>query len=172
MSKRFGRNQKRAMRELLDRKCRELKAAGNEIEYWRGRTHDNQLVVDMLRELIPSHFCAIRAQQLTGISDTSTQINLPQPFPDCDFTRADAPPVTIRKMAQALDVMRIDFENDVDPLNLREMRHVILRYRSGKAVYAIAQNALDNISIDLLARELAELAKLHFSSRNKPYAKH
>lgn len=159
MSKRFGRNRKRAMRAELEQAHTELDRTRTELRVLYELTAQNRDLADGIRELLP----------LDNILNDPCEVEERYPWDRLARMREIDPHVTIddsheavlsdiETMTQALMVLRYDHETRE---RLSNARHFYFTWRGVPYAYAVSEDALALIDRKGLARRIGhELGNL------------
>lgn len=173
MSKRFGRNQKRAMREkikeveYLNQVCSEL------LKSVRTERDDLREVVDRTKCVLGEHFISLplKTLEVEEILDRFQVIPF-QPH------RIFSPSQSYEAQAMVLESLHyLDMETHQSSLRVEELRGTMhMRYRSvsGEVAYSLSDHAWRNLSeahlIDLLKKQIApEMAQHLIRERKRRY---
>lgn len=160
MSKRFGRNQKRKLKQELENQKEALKMANGLNDYLSKNNNKN---VDMLQNVrrVLGEYTALLDPQTQNIeaSPRSDLIELARVARNQNMF-AYPGDQAINDYSLHRDVLYLlNFVKHDDPLNLAT--HLEFRYKDGKVGYAISEQAMQNLPEDYLAGQIAnEMAKM------------
>lgn len=177
MSKRFGRNQKRAMRSLLSKAedkivslSHRVRNSEDEIKELRNKLLRHNALIDTILAIIPEHFCALTADTMENVPDGQTRVNLIKRLPKSHREFSGFEPEVSAKyqsLFHALDILRIDIDEGRDPILFREMKHVVVQFKSKYCALAVSPEALRFMPIEKLSRDVAHLIKQHLTSKGQ-----
>lgn len=160
MSKRFGRNQKRKLKQELENQKEALEMANGLNAYLSKNNDKNIDTLRQVRSILGEH---------TALLDPQTQIIEAGPGSDLiELARvarnqnmfAYPGDQAINDYNLHRDVLYLlNFVKHDDPLNLAT--HLEFRYKDGRVGYAISEFAMQNLPEDLLTGQIAnEMAKM------------
>ena len=162
MSKRYGRNQKRAHRFQI-----EAMKIGAEMQTallgsMRGQLNRYEETIDTVVRVLGRHFFGLPAVRME-VDNIREVYRMPSMTDTVAFSQFDlrSKPELVRYAINELEVTLCSADLD----HLRDTVHVMLRNRDGKCGYALSRSALDQARgrdvlpyfIEMIAREMSEV---------------
>ena len=162
MSKRYGRNQKRAAREKIVELQRALDMQRGIAVYTRNKMDNYEATINRVAKVLGPNFYGlpavkrevdvVRQNYRMPSADSASAFMMMQPDMKADL---------VRYAVNNLDVMLCTSDMDY----LRDTVHLMLHGRDGKIGYAISRNAMETATVEdvipyftqLVAREMTEL---------------
>jgi hypothetical protein len=159
MSKRFGRNQKRAMRAELQNASDKIVDLGCSVRYLESKVSEHEGLVDAILDILPRHFCAVAAEY-AEMPETREYLELVPKLPKnfwelSNYPRQESTAVT----RYALDILRLHIDEGRDPLGFEKMQHVLLNWQGKTWGIAITREALQHMPVEELGRDIAAIFK-------------
>lgn len=167
MSKRFGRNQKRKMREQVKLLERSVRYKNEQISELRNELYSSSVVIGRTKQVLGDHFATLPVQTLEVkdmLQRFKVSIFKPSHYQDVN--------------ASVLDALNyIDMDTHQASVHADELRGTIhMRYRSisGEVAYSLSDHAWRKLSevhlIELLKQQIApEMAQHLIRERKKRY---
>ena len=169
MSRRFGRNQKRAMRAKMIELERAVELLKLEAEMVRSQLRNANVIIERTAQVLGDHFVTLplKTQELTGIPNRfKVSIFKPHLHRYAEINEAVLDALEYINMDTHQTFVRID--------ELRGMVHMRCRSIGGDAAYALSDQAYRKLSeahlVDLISQQIApEMAKQLIRERKKRY---
>lgn len=169
MSKRFGRNQKRAMRAKMIELERAVELLKLEAEMVRSQLRNANAIIERTAQVLGDHFVTLplKTQELTGIPNRfKVSIFKPHLHRYTEINEAVLDALEYINMDTHQTFVRID--------ELRGMVHMRCRSIGGDVAYALSDQAYRKLSeahlVDLISQQIApEMAKQLIRERKKRY---
>lgn len=169
MSKRFGRNQKRAMRAKMIELERAVELLKLEAEMVRSQLRNANAIIERTAQVLGDHFVTLplKTQELTGIPNRfRVSIFKPHLHRYAEINEAVLDALEYINMDTHQTFVRID--------ELRGMVHMRCRSIGGDVAYALSDQAYRKLSeahlVDLISQQIApEMAKQLIRERKKRY---
>ena len=169
MSKRFGRNQKRAMRAKMTELERAVELLKLEAEMVRSQLRNANAIIERTAQVLGDHFVTLplKTQELTGIPNRfRVSIFKPHLHRYAEINEAVLDALEYINMDTHQTFVRID--------ELRGMVHMRCRSIGGDVAYALSDQAYRKLSeahlVDLISQQIApEMAKQLIRERKKRY---
>ena len=169
MSKRFGRNQKRAMRAKMIELERAVELLKLEAEMVRSQLRNANAIIERTAQVLGDHFVTLplKTQELTGIPNRfKVSIFKPHLHRYAEINEAVLDALEYINMDTHQTFVRID--------ELRGMVHMRCRSIGGDVAYALSDQAYRKLSeahlVDLISQQIApEMAKQLIRERKKRY---
>lgn len=169
MSKRFGRNQKRAMRAKMIELERAVELLKLEAEMVRSQLRNANAIIERTAQVLGDHFVTLplKTQELTGIPNRfKVSIFKPHLHRYAEINEAVLDALEYINMDTHQTFVRID--------ELRGMVHMLCRSIGGDVAYALSDQAYRKLSeahlVDLISQQIApEMAKQLIRERKKRY---
>lgn len=169
MSKRFGRNQKRAMREQIKILERSVLCKNEKINELRTDLYASSVVIERTKQVLGDHFVTLPVQT-TEVEDMLRRFKVSIFSPtEVSYSKTNS------AVLDALDYIELDtHQASVHADELRGMIHMHYRSISGEVAYSLSDNAWRKLSeshlVELLKQRIApEMAQHLIRERKKRY---
>lgn len=165
MSKRFGRNQRRKLREQAENLSAALLREQGILRHQSGIIERQKESLEAVASTLGSYFSGLPAKTLE-VDQLLRQIRLPAPIPlgKLAFRPSEEVEQIVRHAMHVLDCMAPEHVLD----DLRGCMHVKVRTKHGDAAYAVSDMAVRNTPRELLIRQLSEELAIYIGRKVLP----